>query len=193
MSPEFYNRSAEQVARDLLGAQVVSEVGGVHCSGRIVETEAYTGPDDEASHAHIRFGRTVRNAAMWGPPGRAYVYRIYGVHWCLNAVTGPEGFPAAVLIRAAEPLQGQPSIRVRRDGVPERNLLRGPGNLTRGLAIDGRLDHHPLDGPPLWISPGAPVPDAEVRRGPRIGITRNAAAPLRFWIGGSRWVSARAT
>lgn len=193
MSPGFYDRPAQQVARDLLGAHVISEVGGVRCSGRIVETEAYTGPDDEASHAHIRFGRTRRNDAMWGPPGRAYVYRIYGIHWCLNAVTGPEGFPAAVLLRAAEPLQGQPAMIDRRPGVAERNLLRGPGNLTRGLGIDGGLDHHLLDEPPLWVTGGSAVADAEVRCGPRIGITRNAAAPLRFWIGGSPWVSARAT
>ena len=193
MTPEFYDRPAEEVARDLLGARVISEVGGIRCTGSIVETEAYTGPEDEASHAHIRFGRTRRNAAMFGPPGRAYVYRIYGIHWCLNVVTGAEDYPAAVLLRAAEPLEGIPTIQRRRPGASERNLLRGPGNLTRGLGVDGTLDHHPVDQPPLWIGAGTPVVDEDIRVGPRIGISRNADAPLRFWVRNSPWVSARAT
>lgn len=193
MTAEFYNRPAEEVARDLLGAWVVSEVGGERCVGRIVETEAYTGPDDEASHGHVRFGRTPRNGAMFGPPGRAYVYRIYGIHWCLNVVTGADGFPAAVLLRAAEPLEGTETMQRRRPGRSVRDLLRGPGNLCRALAVEGTLDHHSVDRSPLRLEPGSPIPDHQLRRGPRIGISRNAEALLRFWLSDSPWVSARAS
>lgn len=189
LPPEFYGRGAGEVARDLLGALVVSEIGGVRCVGEIVETEAYTGPDDEASHAHIRFGKTARNAAMFGPPGIAYVYRIYGMHWCLNVVTGAEDFPAAVLVRAARPLAGIEAMRERRPGRPDRDLLRGPGNLCRALAVTGEHDFHPVQGAPLWLAAGAPVADAAVATGPRIGITRAADAPLRFWVRGDPYVS----
>jgi DNA-3-methyladenine glycosylase len=167
----------------------VSEIGGVRCVGEIVETEAYTGPDDEASHAHIRFGKTARNAAMFGPPGIAYVYRIYGMHWCLNVVTGAEDFPAAVLVRAARPVAGIEAMRERRPGRPDRDLLRGPGNLCRALAITGEHNFHPVQGAPLRLAAGAPVSDADVAAGPRIGITRAADAPLRFWVRGDPYVS----
>ncbi|HEX2188464.1 MAG TPA: DNA-3-methyladenine glycosylase, partial [Longimicrobiaceae bacterium] len=177
------------VARDLLGALVVSETGGKRCVGVVVETEAYTGPEDEASHAAERFGRTARNAAMFGPPGIAYVYRIYGLHWCLNAVTGPADFGAAVLIRAARPLAGVEAMRGRRPGRPDRELLRGPGNLCRGLGVGREHDFHPLRLPPLWLAEGEAVPDARVAVGPRIGITRAAGAPLRFWVAGDPHVS----
>ena len=189
LPPEFYGRGAGEVARDLLGALVVSGIGGVRCVGEIVETEAYTGPDDEASHAHIRFGKTARNAAMFGPPGIAYVYRIYGMHWCLNVVTGEEDFPAAVLVRAARPVEGIEAMRERRPGRPDRDLLRGPGNLCRALAITGEHNFHPVQGAPLWLAAGAPVADADVATGPRIGITRAADAPLRFWVRGDPYVS----
>jgi DNA-3-methyladenine glycosylase len=189
LPPEFYARGAGEVARDLLGALVVSGIGGARCVGEIVETEAYTGPDDEASHAHIRFGKTARNAAMFGPPGIAYVYRIYGMHWCLNVVTGPEDFPAAILIRAARPLEGLDAMRARRPGRPDRDLLRGPGNLCRALGVTAEHNFHPVQGPPLWVAAGAPVPDADVVAGPRIGITRAADAPLRFRVRGDPYVS----
>jgi len=185
----FYHRPAEIVARELLGARLVSEVGGVRCVGEIVETEAYFGPEDEASHAHERIGRTARNAAMFEAPGVAYVYRIYGMHWCLNAVTGPEGFPAAVLIRALRPLEGIEVARARRVGRPDRELMRGPGKLAAALGVDGSLNRHPLDRAPLWIEAGPPLPDAAVARGPRIGISRAVHLPLRFWVRGSEWVS----
>ncbi len=189
LPPDFHDRDAGEVARDLLGAFVVSEVGGVRVVGEIVETEAYTGPEDEASHAHIRFGKTKRNAAMFATAGTAYVYRIYGMHWCLNVVTGVEGFPAAVLVRAARVVEGAEAASERRPGRPERDLLRGPGNLCRGMGIDGGLNFHPLDRSPLWVAPGATVPDDRVERGPRIGITRAADAPLRFWVRGDPHVS----
>ena len=189
LPPEFYQRPAAEVARDLLGARLISIVEEKRCSGIIVETEAYTGPEDEASHAHIRFGRTPRNDVMFGPPGRAYVYRIYGIHWCLNAVTGEDGFPAAVLIRAAQPLENLPVMRTRRPGRTDRQLLRGPGNLCRALGVGGALNGHPVDRPPLWIEAGSFVPEQSVRRGPRIGISRAAELPLRFWIAENPWVS----
>jgi DNA-3-methyladenine glycosylase len=191
LPPEFFDRGAEGVARDLLGALVVAEIGGARCVAEVVETEAYTGPDDEASHAHIRFGKTARNAAMFGPPGIAYVYRIYGIHWCFNVVTGPEGFPAAVLLRAARPLAGIGAVRGRRPGRPDRDLLRGPGNLCRGMGVTGEHNFHPVAAPPLWLAPGRAVADADVAVGPRIGITRAADAPLRFWVRGDPHVSAR--
>jgi DNA-3-methyladenine glycosylase len=189
LPPGFYLRPADRVARDLLGCRLVSLAGGVRCAAEIVETEAYVGPDDEASHAHRRFGRTPRNAVMFGPPGVAYVYLIYGLHSCLNAVTGPEGFPAAVLLRAARPLEGIEAMRERRGGRADRELLRGPGNLCSALGVDRSLNGHPLSAPPLWIEPGTVVPDAAVATGPRIGIRLAADLPLRYRIAGSPWVS----
>lgn len=186
----FYERAAAVVARDLLGRVVVSEIGGERASGEIVEVEAYVGPHDEASHAHERFGRTARNAVMFGRPGLSYVYRIYGIHWCLNAVTDEEGFPAAVLIRALRPLDGIEVARRRRPGRPDVDLMRGPGNLCRALGISGQENGHPLEAPPLWIEEGRTIPDAEVWAGPRIGISRAADWPLRFWTPVSPFVSA---
>lgn len=186
----FFDRAADLVARALLGAWIVAETGGVRCVAELVETEAYVGPEDEASHAHARFGRTPRNDPMFGPPGTAYVYRIYGVHWCLNVVTGRPDHPAAVLIRAARPLEGLEAMRERRAGRPDRDLLRGPGNVCAGLGVDGGLNRHPLVRPPLLLVAGEDVSDADVAVGSRIGISRAADAPLRFWVRGSRWVSA---
>jgi DNA-3-methyladenine glycosylase len=189
LPPRFFDDSAETVARRLLGAVVESEIGGVRCRAEIVETEAYTGPDDEASHSHVRFGVTPRNRVMFGPPGRAYVFRIYGMHWCFNAVTGPEDFPAAVLVRAARPLEGLEVVRSRRPGRSDRDLLRGPGNLARGLGIDGSFNDHPLTEAPLRLFAGTEMSDERIAVGPRIGISRAAEMPLRFWVAGSPWVS----
>jgi DNA-3-methyladenine glycosylase len=186
----FYQRPAAIVARELLGTIVISTVGGALCAGRIVESEAYTGPDDEASHAAARIGRTRRNETMFGPAGHAYVYRIYGVHWCLNAVSDRAGFPSAVLIRAAEPIAGWDVARARRFGRHDRELMRGPGNLCAALGITSELDGHPLDRMPLIIAAGSPVRDDEIAAGPRIGVTRAVDLPLRFWIAGNPWVSA---
>lgn len=186
----FFARPAAEVARALLGARLVSTVSGARCVCEVVETEAYVGPDDEASHAHLRFGRTRRNAAMFGPPGIAYVYLIYGMHWCLNVVTDAEDFPAAVLIRAARPLAGLEAMRARRPGRPDVALLRGPGNLTRAFGIDGTLNEHPLNGSPLWFEAGEPVDDARVAAGPRVGITRAVALPLRYMLRDDEHVSA---
>ncbi|HUE95607.1 MAG TPA: DNA-3-methyladenine glycosylase, partial [Longimicrobiaceae bacterium] len=184
LPPDFYRRPAAEVARDLLGAVLLSTVDGLPCAGRIVETEAYIGPDDEASHAAARIGRTARNEAMFGSPGIAYVYRIYGAHWCLNAVTDESGFPAAVLIRAAEPVEGVALAQARRSGRPRGDLMRGPGNLCAALGITGSLNRHPLQEPPLRMLSGDPIPERAVERGGRIGITRDVDLPLRFWLRG---------
>lgn len=191
LPPEFYARPCEAVARDLLGTRLISEVGGVRVVGEIEEVEAYVGPHDAASHAWEKFGRTARNEIMFGPSGITYVYLIYGTHWCINVVTDDVDFPAAVLIRAARPVEGIEAARERRPGRPDRELMRGPGNLARALAVTGAQNGHPLTAPPLWLAAGRTVPDAEVAAGPRIGIHKERAAdwPLRFWIAGSPWVS----
>jgi DNA-3-methyladenine glycosylase len=178
------------VARDLLGCLLVSEIGGAWCVGEIVETEAYIGPEDDASHASARIGRTPRNEVMFGAPGIAYVYRSYGIHWCLNAVSGSEGFPSAVLIRALRPIAGIETMRERRTGRVDRELLRGPGKLCAALGVDLDCNGASLLAPPLWIAAGESYPDAAVASGPRIGITRAADLPLRFHVRGSPWVSA---
>ena len=189
LAADFYARDTAAVARALLGCVLVSEIGGVRVVGAIVETEAYVGPDDEASHAHRRFGVTARNAVMFGPPGIAYVYRIYGMHWCVNAVTEAVGHGAAVLIRAARPVEGVGHARDRRPGRADRDLMRGPANLCRALGITGEQNGRPLTVPPLRIVPGETIADDAVAAGPRIGISRAVAEPLRFWIRESEWVS----
>ena len=190
----FCEAPAETVARALLGSLLESTVGGESAVGRIVETEAYTGPEDPASHAARRIGRTRRNAAMFGPPGTAYVYRIYGIHWCLNIVTDVEDFPSAVLIRAIEAVEGLQVMRTRRTKrtpIPDAALGSGPGNVACALGVNGDLDAHPLDRPPLRLLHGPAVSDGDVERGPRVGITRAADWPLRFFVRGSPAVSRR--
>jgi DNA-3-methyladenine glycosylase len=193
LAPSFYARPAEVVARELLGVHIVSTVDGVETRGRIVETEAYIGPHDDASHAAHRIGRTTRNESMFGPPGIAYVYRIYGVHWCLNVVTDEHEFPAAVLIRALEPVAGLDAMHARRCAgqkqLPDTTLCSGPGRLAAALGITGAFDGHRLDHPPLWLRAAEPLPLGYVVAGPRVGITRAAEWPLRFWEKGSRWIS----
>lgn len=188
----FFARDTERVARELLGSVLISTIGGERVSGRIVETEAYIGPHDPASHGAERIGLTPRNASMFGAPGLAYVYRIYGVHWCLNAVTEDFDYPAAVLIRALEPLEGIGVMRRRRGThLRDRDLVSGPGKLAQALAIEGSLDAHPLDEPPLWIEASTRVAMKDITCGPRIGITQAADWPLRFCVKGSGWLSAK--
>jgi len=177
---EFFLRDAASVARDLLGTCLRSTVGGVEVEGVVVETEAYLGPEDPASHAAERIGRTPRNESMHGPPGRAYVYRSYGIHWCLNVVTGEEGFPAAVLLRALAIIRGQEQARERRGG--REPLCAGPGRLSQALGVTGVLDGHPLATPPLELLRGWPVPDERVAVSGRVGIREAAHWPLRFYL-----------
>jgi DNA-3-methyladenine glycosylase len=188
LPPAFYARPAREVAALLIGKLLRSAIGGVETVGRIVETEAYIGPDDPACHAAERIGRTARNQAMFGPPGTAYVFLSYGIHWCLNAVTDREDFPAAVLIRALEPVQGLDAMCARR-GVRDRDLTRGPGRLTQALAIAGAMDGHPLHLPPLSVHDAPAVDPSAIEHTARIGISRAADWPLRFTLRGSPWVS----
>lgn len=189
----FYGRPTLAVARDLLGTVLVRRLpGGSDLRGRIVETEAYIGQEDSASHAHR--GRTARTAVMFGLPGIAYIYFTYGMHHMLNVVTEGEGYPAAVLIRALEPLEGIDVMQALRGDRRLRDLTNGPARLCQALAIDRSLNGHDLtSGPPLWIEPGQAVPDADVARTPRIGIgyanAPDREAPWRFLIQGSEWVS----
>ena len=194
--PTFYDRDPRLVARELLGAVLECDTSDGVASGRVVETEAYLGPHDPACHAVV--GRTRRTWHLHGPPGVAYVYRIYGVHWCFNAVTLPEGVGSAVLVRALEPLDGVPLMRRRRGRPPgppaallpgDRELTNGPGKLCAALGIDGALDGAPLAAGPLRLRPGAPLADAAVIATPRIGITRAADWPLRYLVAASSCVS----
>lgn len=185
----WFGRPAAPVARDLLGLLLVSEVGGRRTVGRVVETEAYPGPEDPASHAAASVGRTERNDPMFGPPGTAYVHVNYGVHRCLNVVVDREGHPAAVLIRALEPTEGREAMR-RRRGHDE--LTSGPGRLTEALGVGLEHQRHRLAEPPVrLVDDGARVPGAAVERTPRVGISKAVEAELRFLDGRSRWVSRR--
>jgi DNA-3-methyladenine glycosylase len=186
----FYARPTPVVARRLLGHILVSETKGRRVAGRIVETEAYIGPEDPACHGyHARMTR--RNASLFGPPGTAYVYFTYGMHWCFNAVTEREGFPAAVLIRALEPLAGVETMRRRRRRVSARELCSGPARLCQALGVTGRLDGLPLQKGVLRIVRSPYRQRFSIIVTPRIGISRAVDWPLRFLIGGSPWVSAR--
>jgi DNA-3-methyladenine glycosylase len=189
LSREFYDGPAEKVARELLGAYLVSDVGGGRCVGRIVETEAYPGPHDPASHAARSIGRTARNDPMFGPAGTAYVHLNFGIHWCLNAVVGAEGYPAAVLIRAAEPVSGLEVMRERRTGRNDRELMSGPGRLTQALGIGPNLQRHRLSDAPLVICWGERLPDDRIVRTTRIGISRGADREWRYCDVTSPWLS----
>ena len=179
---EFYNRSTLTVARALLGARLVRVSNGLRLAGIITETEAYVGEEDLGCHA--KSGKTKRNAVMYGSPGYAYVYFTYGMHWCLNAVTEREGFPAAVLLRAIQPVEGLEVISARRQG---RNCL-GPAKLTQALGIDGALNGvdfcSQVGG--LWIEMGETIPEEHVLTGPRVGLYTVPdpwkSMPWRFWV-----------
>ncbi len=184
---DFLRRPVLRVARDLLGCRLVSTIGGHRTSGVIVEVEAYEGADDPASHAATRGGRTARNRIMFGPSGRAYVYRSYGMHWCVNVVTGEDGDPQAVLIRGLEPLEGEREMARRRGG--RRPLAAGPGRLCEALGITGELYGHDLSEPPLVLAPGWSLPEAEVATTGRVGVRVAADRPNRFYVRGRPGVS----
>jgi len=185
---EFYDRATEHVARDLLGAILECKTSDGIAAGRIVETEAYLGEHDLACHAAV--GRTSRTAPLYGPPGIAYVYLIYGMYWCFNAVTRAEHEPSAVLVRAIEPVRGIDLMRHRRPKVRrDADLTNGPGKLCLALGIDASHNWKRLDRPPLVIRAGAPVPDAQISVSPRIGITQSADWPLRWFVTDNPYVS----
>lgn len=182
----FFRRPAEVVARDLIGAVVVSTVRGVRTAGRIVEAEAYLGHRDPASHGY-RNRRHAQNEGLYGPAGSWYVYRSYGVHWCANLVAGRGPNDGAVLLRALEPLEGIPAMRRRRNGVTDRLLAAGPGRLTQALGIRRDLDRCPMRGAVVQVFQG--VAEAPPVATPRIGITTAVEWPLRFVEAGTRWAS----
>jgi DNA-3-methyladenine glycosylase len=180
LSRDFFARSVHEVAPDLIGVTLL--VDGV--GGQIVEVEAYD-QEDPASHGYR--GRTPRNEAMFGPPGHAYVYRSYGVHWCLNLVCGAEGVPEAALVRALEPTAGLEAQRRRRGLEELRALCSGPGKLSQALGVTREHDGLPLDEPPFRLEPREHVP--EIATGPRIGITRATELSWRYALAGSPYVS----
>jgi DNA-3-methyladenine glycosylase len=176
----FFARDVHAVARDLIGATFLFNGVG----GRLVEVEAYHHTDPAA---HSFNGRTARNAVMFGPPGYAYVYRSYGIHWCVNFVCEEEGSASAVLIRAVEPTEGLAAMRRRRGLKDERLLCSGPGRVCEALGITGAHNALALDQPPFALLPRAH--EVELAIGPRIGITKAAELPWRYGLKGSRFLS----
>ncbi len=185
---EFFGRYTPDVAKDLLGCRLVSAVDGRRLSGVIVETEAYRGRGDPASHAYS--GRTTRNAVMFGEPGHAYVYFSYGFHNCLNVTTERPGSPGAVLLRALEPVEGAAEMMENRGGRGELHVADGPGKLAQALRIDRSLNGEDMvTSRRLFIEFGAKP--LRVSRSGRIGVSRGAEMRWRFYIAGSRFVSQR--
>ncbi len=203
---EFYRRPTLEVARDLLGTELVRETPEGVTAGILVEVEAYLGPEDRAAHS---WGgrRTARTEAMFGPAGHAYVFQTYGLHFCFNVVTADEGVPQAVLVRALEPTRGLELMARRRqlrleralpaavspDAFPPRVLTGGPARLCQALAITREHYGHDLTRPPLYLCRGrSPVPDEAVAAGPRVGVHYAGEwkeKPWRFWIRGNPHVS----
>ena len=189
---KFYARPTEEVARGLLGRILISDVGGRRTAGRIVEVEAYVGPHDPACHAY-RHRRTARTEPLYGPPGTAYVYFTYGMHWCANVVCDEDGIGTAVLLRALQPVEGVDAMRSARPGARrDHDLCSGPARLCQALGIDLRLDGVDLlAGAPtesrLYLLARAMEPRICVST--RIGITRARDARLRFFVKDNPWVS----
>jgi DNA-3-methyladenine glycosylase len=177
---DVFARSVHEVAPDLIGVTLLCDGVG----GMIVEVEAY---DHEDPAAHGYRGRTTRNASMFGPPGHAYVYRSYGIHWCVNVVCEEEGSASAVLIRALQPTHGLDAMRERRGVGDVRALCSGPGKLTQALGIASEHDGLPLDRPPFELLPREGIP--EIVRGLRIGISKAVEEPWRYGLAGSRFLS----
>lgn len=182
LTPHDFAAPSLEVARRLIGVMLL--VDGV--GGRIVETEAY---DHEDPASHSFGGPTARNAAMFGPPGRAYVYRSYGIHWCLNFVCREAGHGAGVLIRALEPTHGLAQMRARRGLEAPRLLCAGPGRVGQALGIDAGCNGRRLDAPPFELLAPEAGPAPVVVAGPRIGISKAVAQPWRFGEQGSRFLS----
>ena len=197
LPPAFYDQDTLEIARHLLGKTLlVVPEDGEATAGIIVETEGYVGPIDPACHAYN--GRTPRNDILWGKPGVAYVYFTYGNHWMVNAATGPEGYAAAVLIRAVQPILGLEAMRARRNihllkgKADDRLLTNGPGKLCQAMGINGAYNGQPLDGPRLYITETPPplrLENIEIVESTRIGITRGVDFPWRYYVKGNRFVS----
>lgn len=191
MNKDLYNLTTVEMARELLGYRLCRETAEGLVSGIIVETEAYLSKSDEACHAAR--GTTKGNATMFGPPGRAYVYFIYGIYYCFNVVSAPEGSGEAVLIRAVEPLCGLDLMRRRRGGIKAKdNLTSGPGKLCQAFAIDRSLDGHDLRYKPLYLSSKkTSIKQKDIIATPRIGVSSAQDKKLRFIISGSKYLSRR--
>jgi DNA-3-methyladenine glycosylase len=188
---DFYAREPITVARELIGKQLLRETAEGPCGGRIVEAEAYLSTRDSACHASRGMNR--KNAAMFGPPGHAYVYMIHA-RWCFNAVTEPEGTPSAILIRAIEPLEGIELMQERRGTEVLRDLARGPARLCEALAIDRSSNHWDLTlGRELWIAEDPAIHGAPLKtiRSARIGVTSAHRRLLRFYLANNLFVSGR--
>lgn len=201
LQQDFYARPTLTVARELLGQRLVRELDGQRLSGLIVETEAYIGPHDSASHAYLK-RNSDRAQVMFGPPGHSYVYFIYGMYFMLNIVTEAEGFPAAVLIRAIEPQEGVDFMQTNRFPPPRlvatspHHLTNGPAKLCQALRIDKNLNNWNLtQGQKLWLEAVLPVLADAIAAGPRVGIDyaqpEDRAAPWRFWLRDNPFVSKR--
>ena len=193
LPPEFYRHDTVLIARALLGCVLWRKIGRELLAARIVETEAYLGANDPASHAR-RGLRSARNESMYLEGGHAYVYFTYGMHWCLNVVTGEADIAEAVLLRAAEPVRGIEGIRKRRPKAKrDADLTNGPGKICMAMEIDRKLDGERFDGERLYISArDAEVREEEIGVSPRIGIDNSGEAafwPLRFFLRGNRYVS----
>jgi DNA-3-methyladenine glycosylase len=180
----FYLRPVLEVAPDLIGRVLVHELNGLRLAGRILETEAYRGPDDLASHASR--GRTARTEPMFWRGGHAYIYLVYGMHLCFNVVTGDEGDPHAILVRAIEPLAGIDAMQARSPRCRAADLGRGPGRLARALGLSRALDRADLCRRALHLEAGAPVPRRQIATGPRIGVDYAGAWASRPWRFGWR-------
>ncbi|MDQ6871389.1 MAG: DNA-3-methyladenine glycosylase [Gemmatimonadota bacterium] len=188
LSRGFYERETQIVAREMLGTVLECDTDEGRASGIIVETEAYLGEHDLACHAAA--GRTARTEALYGPPGTSYVYFIYGMYWCFNAVTRAENLPSAVLVRALEPLDGIALMHKRRPRIrSDIDLTNGPGKLCTALGITGSMSGKPLQRRPIVIRAGEPISDDFVDVTTRIGITKSADWPLRWIVKGNRFVS----
>lgn len=199
LSRSFFRRDALRLARALLGKTLVHVTAAGRTAGRIVEVEAYRGPEDRAAHS-AGGRRTPRNEVMWGEPGHAYVYFVYGMHWCANVVAAAPGRPEAVLLRAVEPLEGLALMRARRGGrapeaapgIADAALARGPANLCRAFGIDRAHNGLDLTGGALFIEDAPPVPARAVVRTARIGVDYagdHALRPWRLFVAGSPAVS----
>lgn len=186
LSRAFFARDALTVARELIGTRLVRIDGGQRIAGIIQETEAYIHEEDQGCHA--KAGRTPRTRVMYGPPGFTYVYFTYGMHWLLNFVAEPEGFPAAVLIRSVFPVEGVDIIAARRKGQPPSLWTNGPGKITRAFNIEGSLNGMDACAPgsQLFVEEGPPVPDSAVTKTPRVGLNNVPepwkSIPWRFWV-----------
>jgi DNA-3-methyladenine glycosylase len=185
---DFFRRPAEIVAAELLGTMIVSTIGREITEARIVETEAYLGYDDPASHGYLH-RRNARNEALFGTPGSWYVYLSYGMHWCANLVCQEPGHASAVLLRALEPLTGLEAMRRRRGMVPDRELCSGPGKLCQAMGITRELDGRKMPRGLVRVFGPEQEEETSIVVTPRIGITKAADWPLRFVLADSPWAS----